>query len=248
MMDAGVFGLTAAFAAGVISFLSPCVLPLVPAYVSYVAGQSNAQGPPSQGAAVSRASTTALSTFFILGFSTVFITLGASATLIGGWLLQYRYEANMIGGAIVAVFGLLMLGFARSLSWLQRDVRFHPAIRGGHPAAAYALGLAFGFGWTPCIGPVLGAILTLTAVQSSLSHGVLLLAFYAAGLGVPFFLAAIFMRPLVARLKTFRRAGAILHGVAGIVMVLMGVAMMTGHLTSFAFWLLKTFPALGRIG
>lgn len=247
MIDTSIVGFIVAFAAGVVSFLSPCVLPLVPAYVSYVAGQSGVHGSQSQ-AAVARASPAVLSAFFVLGFSTVFVALGASATLLGGWLLQYRHQTNLIGGAVVAFFGLLMVGLAKPLPWFQRDVRFYPALRGGHPAAAYALGLAFGFGWTPCIGPVLGAILTLTAMQSSAVQGVLLLGFYAAGLGVPFLLAALFMGKLVGRMKAFRRVGVLLQVSAGIVMVLMGMAMITGHLTSFAFWLLKAFPVLGRIG
>ena len=248
MIETNILGPAAAFAAGIVSFLSPCVLPLVPAYVSYVAGQSAAHASPAHGAAVTRASTAVLSTVFVRGFSTVFIALGASATTLGGWLLQYRYEANLIGGAIVVLFGVLMLGVARPLSWFQRDLRFHPSCAGGHPAAAYALGLAFGFGWTPCIGPILGAILTVGAVQSSVKEGVILLGFYAAGLGVPFLLAALFMRGLLSRFQSFRRVGAVLQTVAGLVMVLMGIAMITGHLTSFAIWLLKTFPALGRIG
>jgi len=118
----------------------------------------------------------------------------------------------------VALFGLLAMGLAGPLKWFEHELRFHPRVAGGHPLAAYVLGLAFGFGWTPCIGPVLGAILTLSATQTSLSEGITLLSFYAAGLGVPFLLAA------------------------------MGVAMMTGQLSAFSFWLLKTIPALGRIG
>lgn len=248
MMDANPLGLAAAFLGGLVSFLSPCVLPLVPAYVSYVAGQSGAGASAPPGAERTRAGAAALSAFFVLGFSTIFIALGASATALGSWLLQYRYEANLIGGFIVILFGLMMLAPSRALSWFQRDIRFHPVLAGGHPAAAYALGLAFGFGWTPCIGPVLGAILTVGAVQSSISEGVLLLAFYAAGLGVPFVLAAIFTRGLTGRLKSFRRVGRLLHIAAGLIMVLMGIAMVTGHLTSFALWLLKMFPVLGRIG
>jgi cytochrome c-type biogenesis protein len=248
MMDTNLLGLAAAFIGGLVSFLSPCVLPLVPAYVSYVAGQSGAHTSGSPGAARTRAGAAALSAFFVLGFSTIFIALGASATALGSWLLQYRYEANLIGGTIVVIFGLLMLAPARALSWFQRDIRFHPSLAGGHPAAAYTLGLAFGFGWTPCIGPVLGAILTLGAVQGAVSDGVLLLSFYAAGLGVPFVLAAIFMRGLLDRFKTFRKAGLLLNFAAGGVMVLMGIAMATGQLTSFAIWLLKTFPLLGKIG
>ena len=249
MFDANAIGFTAAFFAGAVSFLSPCVLPLVPAYVSYIAGQSGLKHPASpSGVQHERASAALLSGCFVLGFSTIFVALGAGATALGGWLLQYRYEANIVGGVIVMLFGLVMLGLTRPFKWLQRDVRFQPATVGGRPAAAYVLGLAFGFGWTPCIGPVLGAILTLGALQSSASDGIVLLAFYAAGLGVPFIAAAIFMRQLLGRLKSFRRAGRFLQLLAGVIMVIMGAAMVSGHLASFAIWILKTFPALGRIG
>ena len=223
------------------------MLPLVPAYVSYVAGQP-AVSPQSGIDSGRRARAASLSAFFVLGFSTIFIALGASASTLGRWLLQYRYETNLAGGAIVAVFGLLAMGLAGPLKWFERELRFHPRLAGGHPLAAYVLGLAFGFGWTPCIGPVLGAILTLSATQTSLSEGITLLSFYAAGLGVPFLLAALFMRGLVARLKALRRAGRALQIAAGAVMAAMGVAMMTGQLSAFSFWLLKTIPALGRIG
>ncbi|MGH8621887.1 MAG: cytochrome c biogenesis CcdA family protein [Burkholderiales bacterium] len=247
MFEGGTVGLTAAFAAGLVSFLSPCVLPLVPAYVSYVAGQplrvegSRIDGGGRVGAAM-------LSAFFVLGFSTVFIALGASATALGRLLLQYRYEANVIGGAIVIVFGLLMIGMTRGMPWLQRDFRFHPHLAGGRPLPAFILGLAFGFGWTPCIGPVLGAILTVSAVQTTVSGGVALLSFYAAGLGVPFLLAALFTRELAGRLKGLRRFGTALQIAAGLILVAMGIAMITGQLSSFAFWLLRIFPGLGTIG
>jgi cytochrome c-type biogenesis protein len=247
MLEGGSVGLAAAFAAGLISFLSPCVLPLVPAYVSYVAGQplqALQEGTDNR----SRIGAAMLSAFFVLGFSTVFIALGASATALGRLLLQYRYEANIIGGAIVIAFGLLMIGMTRALPWLQRDFRFHPRFTSGHPAAAYVLGLAFGFGWTPCIGPVLGAILTVSAVQTTVSGGVALLAIYAAGLGVPFLLVALFTREMAGRLKGLGRFGALLQIAAGLILVLMGIAMMTGQLSSFGFWLLRTFPIFGQIG
>lgn len=189
-----------------------------------------------------------MSVFFVLGFSAVFIALGASATALGGLLLQYRYEANIIGGVMVIVFGLVMLGLPRPVSWFYRDVRFHPRLSGGHPLAALVLGLAFGFGWTPCIGPVLGAILTVSAVQASVSGGVVLLSAYALGLGVPFLATAAFTGQLARRLKALRHVGRRLQLVAGAIMVLMGVAMVTGQLTTFGFWLLNTFPVLGRIG
>jgi cytochrome c-type biogenesis protein len=245
VIEANALGLAAAFAAGIVSFVSPCVLPLVPAYVSYVAGQSPMEAERDRRA---RLAALRMSAFFVLGFSTVFITLGASATALGRLLLQYRYEANLIGGAIVVLFGLLMLGLERFLPWFQRDVRFHPGVHGGRPLAAYVLGLAFGFGWTPCIGPILGAILTLSAVQTSVPTGVGLLAVYAAGLGVPFLLTAAFTRKMLASLKRLRRTGQWLQYAAGAIMVLMGVAMMTGQLSALSFWMLRTFPVFGRIG
>ena len=246
-MEASAVGLAAAFAAGLISFVSPCVLPLVPAYVSYVAGQplGAKRARPDAG---ERLAPPALSAFFVLGFSAVFISLGASATFLGRLLLQYRYEANLVGGAIVIVFGLLMLGMTRGMPWLMRDFRFHPHLAGGRPLPAFLLGLAFGFGWTPCIGPILGAILTMSAVQTTPSTGVGLLATYAAGLGVPFLLTALFTRELAGRLRGLRRLGTALQIVAGIILILMGIAMMTGQLSRFGFWLLNTFPIFQRIG
>jgi cytochrome c-type biogenesis protein len=243
-MGADAVGLTAAFAAGIVSFVSPCVLPLVPAYVSYVAGQPLDAARPH---ARERLAALTLSAFFVLGFASVFVALGASATFLGRLLLQYRYEANIFGGAIVIVFGLLMVGMARGMPWLMRDFRFHPRLSGGRPLPAFLLGVAFGFGWTPCIGPILGAILTVSAVQAS-SAGVGLLATYAAGLGVPFLLTALFTRELAGRLRALRRFGAVLQVAGGIILILMGVAMLTGQLSRFGFWLLDTFPVFQRIG
>ena len=246
MIEASFLGLAAVFAAGTASFLSPCVLPLVPGYVSYIAGHSvhgAGQAPESR----SHSATLGLAIVFVLGFSTVFIALGASATALGQWLLRYRYEANIIGGVTVIVFGLFMLGMLRRVSWIYRDLRFHPHIAGGRPAAAYVLGLAFGFGWTPCIGPVLGAILTMAAVSTQ-SSGIVLLAIYSAGLGVPFVLAAAFTSRLLKHLPALRGVGRQLQAFAGLVLILMGVAMLTGHLSSFAIWLLRVFPTLGSVG
>ncbi len=247
MIEASTVGLAGAAAAGLVSFLSPCVLPLVPGYVSYMAGHS-LHGTQADVDARSRLRTGGMSLFFVLGFSAVFIALGASATALGQLLLRHREEGGLVGGAIVMVFGLFMLGLFRHVSWFHRDLRFHPHQAGGHPASALLLGVAFGFGWTPCIGPVLGVILTASATQHSVSGGVGLLSAYALGLGVPFVLSAVFMRELVGRLKTLRRAARPLQVVAGLVMVAMGVAMMTGQLTMFSYWLLERFPVLGRIG
>ena len=235
-----------AFAAGLVSFLSPCVLPLVPGYVSYVAGQS-IKGRSGAAAAILRLQAVTLSLFFVLGFSTVFVLLGASATLLGELLLSYRHELNLVGGAIVIGFGLLTLGMLRPL-WANRDLRFNVTLAGGRPIAAYTLGMAFSFGWTPCIGPILGAILTVSAASATVAHGVALLAVYSLGLGVPFLLAAAFTDVLLARLKSIGRAGRILQSLAGAIMILIGVAMITGQLSTFSYWLLDAFPMLSTIG
>ena len=246
--DLSVAGALTAVAAGVVSFLSPCVLPLVPGYVSYVAGDAAAFA----GAADRRSTRVpwrALppSLGFVLGFSTVFVTLGASATALGRLLLAYRYEANLVGGALVILFGLLMTGLWR-VPWLQRDLRIHATLPGGRPIAAYAMGLAFAFGWTPCIGPVLGAILTASAASATVGVGVALLALYSLGLGLPFLGAALFTDALVRRLKPLRQAGRRLQVGAGAAMIAMGLVMITGELTDVSYWLLETFPGLGRIG
>lgn len=236
-------GLLTSFGAGVISFLSPCVLPLVPGYVSYVAGDALtlSEEPPRKLAALG------LSLCFVLGFSTVFVLLGASATSIGQLLLSYRYEANLVGGAIVILLGLFMMGLAE-IPWLQREFRMHVDLGGGRPLAAYVIGIAFAFGWTPCIGPVLGAILTTSAVAATVFQGVVLLSFYSLGLGLPFLAAAVFTDSLMLRIGIFRRLGRSLQLAAGAVVTAMGVAMVTGELTSFSYWLLDTFPILARLG
>lgn len=243
MIEISGIAVLTAFLAGVISFLSPCVLPLVPGYLSYVAGRSFDDLQQGGG----RAPALLLSLFFVLGFSTVFISFGASATVLGQVLLKYRYEANIISGTIIIVLGLFMTGIVK-LAWLQRDFRFNAALKGGHPAAAYVLGLAFAFGWTPCIGPVLGAILTLSAATSDVTQGVALLAIYSLGLSLPFLAAAAFMRLFVSRLKLMRKAGRILYPITGIVLIAMGIAMITGYLLKIANWLLYTFPVLSNIG
>ena len=246
MMGPSIVSMTAVFAAGIISFLSPCVLPLVPGYVSYIAGQSMADSATSR-ALIVRVQALALSTCFVLGFATIFVILGASATTLGQALISYRYELNLIGGLIVIGFGLFATGLLR-LPWLQRDLRFDLALPGGRPVAAFLLGMAFAFGWTPCIGPVLGAILTASATSATVAEGVKLLAIYSLGLGIPFLLVAVFTGGLLARLKSIGRVGRILQILAGSIMVVMGVAIITGQLSTFSFWLLETFPILSTIG
>jgi cytochrome c-type biogenesis protein len=234
------------FGAGIVSFLSPCVLPLVPGYVVYVAGQSLG-GTVSTGMIATRSVALIASLFFVLGFSTVFVILGASATMLGRLLLSYRYEASLVGGTVIAIFGVFTLGLFR-LPWLQRDFRFHLDMPGGRPVAAYIIGLAFAFGWTPCIGPILGTILMTSAVSATAAQGAALLAVYSLGLGLPFLGAAVFTDALLGRLRALRRVGRSLQIGAGAVMVAMGVAMIAGEFNDMSYWLLDTFPVFARIG
>jgi cytochrome c-type biogenesis protein len=244
MPESSLLGLATAFAAGAISFLSPCVLPLVPGYVSYVTGSSLEE--LRQGRA-QRARTVPLAIWFVLGFSTVFTALGASATLLGQVLLSWRYELGLLAGAVVALFGLHLLGLS-PLGVMHREARFHLDVPGGRALGAYLLGLAFAFGWTPCIGPVLGAILTLSAGTADLGRGIALLAVYSLGLGLPFLLAALFTGQLLERMRGLTRAGRGLQRAAGALLVAMGLLMLTGQLEALAYWLLETFPGLASIG
>ncbi len=246
MTELGAISLLSAFGGGIVSFLSPCVLPLVPGYMSYVAGDALGKSGESN-ESTRRLAVLGLSLCFVAGFSTVFIALGAGASTLGQWLLRYKYEANIIGGVIVILFGLFMIGML-NLPWLQRDLRFHGNIKGARPLGAYLIGLAFAFGWSPCIGPVLGVILTFTAAAGTVSAGVALLGAYSLGLGIPFVATAMFTGALIKRLRPMRRLGRWLQIGAGLGMILMGIAMITGWLTSFAFWLLKTFPIFESMG
>lgn len=244
MLDLSLIGLATAFIAGTASFLSPCVLPLVPGYLSYIAGGSSAS---ADGGRALRWRMLGLAACFVAGFATVFVIFGASVTALSRLLLSYRYELNLAAGAIIALAGLMLLGVLRLPAWAQRYYRFDPAGKGG-PGSAVVLGLAFGFGWTPCIGPILASILVLGAASASVGLGVALLGVYALGLGVPFLAAAWFMSPFLRRMQGLKRAGRILRILTGLILIVMGWAIATGQLARFAIWMLLTFPALGRLG
>lgn len=255
-----------AFLAGMISFITPCVLPLVPPYLCYMAGVSmddfrhnggsaaiepdTAPGP--SGAATARFSAVRLPLMtaalaFVAGFSTVFVALGAGASTIGGLLRAYQTELAMAAGVVIIIMGLNFLGVFR-LSFLSREARFQSRGVPANPAAAYVMGLAFAFGWTPCIGPVLGPILTLAGAQDSVGQGASLLAVYSAGLGVPFVLAAMFSGRFMQFLTRFRTHLGAVEKTIGVLLVLAGVLFLTGGMQAMAFWLLEQFPALGRLG
>ncbi len=241
-------GILSAFAAGMISFLSPCVLPLVPGYLSYVAGRSVDELQALENRH-ERLAVIGMSLSFVLGFSTVFVALGASATAISRLLLAYRQETNLIGGLIVIAFGLFMTGLI-SPRWLHLDVRFvHRLNAKVGPLAVYVLGMAFAFGWTPCIGPILGSILTVSAASAGASlNGIALLSVYSLGLGVPFLLTALFTNHFLAHLRRLRRWSRTIHIGSGVILILMGLGMVGGQLSALSYWLLQMFPGLGRIG
>lgn len=226
-----------ALLAGVLSFLSPCVLPLVPSYLAYVGG-SAAESPGDK-----RQRWVALrnSLLFILGFSLVFIALGASASAVGVLLRSYRSFLIVLGGLLVVVFGLVMLGVLR-LPVLYRDTRRQTTGDSSSPWGAVLLGMAFAAGWTPCIGPVLGGILTLAGASGTLSQGVLLLASYALGLAVPFLLAAIMLERFLKFSAGFRRFLPWVERVSGGVLLLVGLLMVTGYYTVLNTALIRFTP------
>ena len=245
MLEISGIAVLSAFLAGVVSFLSPCVLPLVPGYVSYVAGQSAGGNQPGQ-VARARLATLGMSSSFVLGFSAVFIALGASATALGQLFQSYRSEADLVAGAVIVLFGLHMTGLLK-LGLLNRDFRFMPNPSQGTPFGALVLGAAFAFGWTPCIGPILGAILTMSAVSASVGGGVALLSIYSLGLAIPFILVAGFTGALAGRVRKLGRIGHSLQIASGGILALVGVAMMTGYLSSAGTWMLNNFDFFQKV-
>jgi cytochrome c-type biogenesis protein len=243
--------IAAALAAGTLSFLSPCVLPLVPPYLVYLTGSSldrlvadrplSAQsGPPVARNALIAAP------LFVLGFSTVFVALGASASVIGGLVRSYSDILSIIAGIVIIAMGLHFLGLTR-FALLMREKRVGMTKPVGL-WGAYAMGLAFAFGWTPCIGPILAAILAVAGSEASVAKGAGLLAVYSLGLGIPFILAAFAIRPFVALLSRFRTHLGVVEKVMGGLLVLTGVAFLGGFISQASYWLLEAFPALGQIG
>jgi cytochrome c-type biogenesis protein len=232
-----------AFLAGLLSFLSPCVLPIVPPYLAYMSGVTLNE--LSTGSRKSGAVLPAL--FFVLGLSTVFIILGFTASIIGVLFLQYQNVLNTGAGLLVMLFGLHFLGIFR-ISFLDQEVRLDAGDRGGSAFGAYILGLAFAFGWTPCIGPQLGAILSLAASEADVARGSVLLAVYALGLGIPFLVFAVFLPYLTGLLKVMKRHMTQIERVMGLLLWTIGLLMLTGGFADMSYWLLEAFPDLALLG
>ncbi|MBV2183731.1 MAG: cytochrome c biogenesis CcdA family protein [Rhizobium sp.] len=249
-MSIAEISLLSALFAGALSFLSPCVLPLVPPYLCYMAGISVDQFRGGGVATEDRQARRAVmfSAFaFTLGFATVFVALGAGASTIGTLLRQHLDLLAQIGGVIIIIMGLNFLGVFR-IGLLSREMRMSS---GGKPATlsgAYAMGLAFAFGWTPCIGPVLGAILGVAAARDTVGEGAMLLAVYSLGLAVPFWIAAAFSGAFMRFLTRFRRHLGLVEKIMGGLLVLTGLAFIFGFVADMAIWFQQTFPILSQIG
>lgn len=244
IIDAGLLpAMFVALMAGIVSFLSPCVLPIVPPYLAYMSGVSLADLNDSK-----RSKSALLPAFFfVLGLSTVFLFLGFTASAIGSVFLAYQSWFNTIAGILVMIFGAHFVGVYR-IGFLDREARIDAGDRGGSAFGAYVLGLAFAFGWTPCIGPQLGAILSLAASEASILRGTLLLAIYAAGLGIPFLLVAAYLPRLTGVMNWMKRHMEQIERVMGLLLWTIGLLMLTGGFSSFSYWLLEQFPALASLG
>jgi len=238
--------IAAALIAGMLSFLSPCVLPLVPPYLVYLTGSSLERLADAEPEPRVRRETFAAACLFVLGFSTVFVALGASASEIGALLRIYSQPLSILAGVVIIVMGLHFLGLT-PIAWLMREKRLSVAKPVGI-WGAYLMGLAFALGWTPCIGPILAAILAVAASEQRVAQGAGMLAVYSLGLGVPFLIAALAVEPFAAFIARFRAHLRLVEKAMGGLLVLTGVAFLTGSVSELSFWLLQTFPALGKIG
>jgi len=231
-----------AFLAGLISFLSPCVLPLIPGYISYISGTSfDKINERKKNLIIIK------TVFFTLGFSCVFITLGLTASFLGKFFLTNSDIFRTIAGLIIIFFSLQLIGFF-NFKLLNRDLRIFTNRYNHNLSFPFIVGAAFGFGWTPCIGPILGSILTLAAIEENISRSILLLSFYSLGLGIPFIVSGILIEKFLFFSKKFHKYILITTKVGGVILLLTGIAILTGQLQVIGFFILEYFPFLGEMG
>lgn len=236
-----ILNLLIAFSAGFISFLSPCVLPLIPGYISYISGQALDE-------IIKDNKSVLLKTiFFSIGFSIVFISFGITASFIGKLLISYSNQLRIIAGIIIILFSLQFIGLI-NLKILNSETRFFTKNYNDNLIFPIIVGAAFGFGWTPCIGPVLGSILALAAIEENISKGILLLSFYSLGLAIPFIISGVLIDKFLFFSKSFRKYISTITKVGGAILLLTGIAILTGQLQVLGFFILKYFPSLGNIG
>lgn len=245
-LDIGFLG---AFVAGLVSFVSPCVLPLVPPYLAFLAGvsldQLSGEGEGDNRAATKRV--VIMSLAFVAGFSTVFVALGASASFIGDLLTEYLTILGYVAGVIILVLGLHFLGAFR-IALLFREARFQVRQKPLGLFGSYVVGLAFAFGWTPCVGPVLAAILLYAGSEAEVTKGALLLLSYALGIGVPFIITAFFVGPFLRLMAKYRRHMGKVEKIMGVMLVVTGILFLTNSMSSIAYWMLEMFPSFGTVG
>jgi len=236
-----ILNLLVAFSAGFISFLSPCVLPLIPGYISYISGRA------LDDIIKDNKSVLLKTIFFSIGFSIVFISFGITASFIGKLLISYSNQLRIIAGIIIILFSLQFIGLI-NLKILNSETRFFTKNYNDNLIFPIIVGVAFGFGWTPCIGPVLGSILALAAIEENISKGILLLSFYSLGLAIPFIISGILIDKFLFFSKSFRKYISTITKVGGAILLLTGIAILTGQLQVLGFFILEYFPSLGNIG
>ena len=236
-----ILNLLIAFSAGFISFLSPCVLPLIPGYISYISGQTLDE-------IIEDNKSVLLKTiFFSVGFSIVFISFGITASFIGRFLINYSNQLRIIAGLIIILFSLQLIGLI-NLKILNSEARFFTKNYRNNLIFPVIVGMAFSFGWTPCIGPILGSILALAAIEESISKSILLLSFYSLGLAIPFIISGVLIDKFLFFSKSFRKYISTITKVGGAILLLTGIAILTGQLQVLGFFILEYFPSLGNIG
>ena len=234
--------LSIAFLAGLISFLSPCVLPLIPGYISYISGTSLEKLIEKKNNLV-----VIKTIFFTLGFSFVFITLGSTVSFLGKFFLNNSNILGIIAGIIIIFFSLHLIGII-NFKFMNKDIRIFTNQYSHNLAFPLLVGAAFGFGWTPCIGPILGSILTLAAIEENFSKSILLLSFYSLGLAIPFIISGILIDKFLFFSKNFRKYISVIIKVGGVILLLTGIAILTDQLQVLGFFILEYFPSLGNIG
>ena len=236
-----ILNLLIAFSAGFISFLSPCVLPLIPGYISYISGQTLDE-------IIEDNKSVLLKTiFFSVGFSIVFISFGITVSFIGKFLINYSNQLRIIAGLIIILFSLQLIGLI-NLKILNSEARFFTKNYRNNLIFPVIVGMAFSFGWTPCIGPILGSILALAAIEESFSKSILLLSFYSLGLAIPFIISGVLIDKFLFFSKSFRKYISTITKVGGAILLLTGIAILTGQLQVLGFFILEYFPSLGNIG
>ena len=231
-----------AFLAGLISFLSPCVLPLIPGYISYISGVSLEELSKKKNNLV-----VIKTIFFTLGFSIVFISLGSTASYLGKFFLDYSNSLRIIAGIIIILFSLQLIGII-NFKLMNKEIRFFTGEYSKNLTFPLIVGAAFGFGWTPCIGPILGSILTVAALENSMGKGILLLSFYSLGLAIPFIISGILINNFLSFSKNFKKYISLVNKIGGIILLLTGIAILTNQLQILGFFILENVPLLDKIG